>query len=353
LQARQAGAGRQVNNSARQNMADLRTAFDDLIWFQYGVGSKTVAPAYVSATSFTLAGADVTATWHAGRRIKAVGATTGTIYGTIASASFAASTTTITVVWDSGTLANEALTIYLSQVPVTGAPLGANALVGTIAGDNAKPGSVGERLTCVSKDNASNSCTMSIASPCVVTQAGHGYSLAQVLNFTTTGALPAGIAAGATYYVIPIDANIFNLASSVANALAGTKISTSGSQSGAHSANGWANLTSNVATDIGGILLMPGDWDIYAAATFVPDGPTTSNLTALAIATSSGGFNHYPGATTAIPQFGNTTPYGTTICAGPYRVSINTPMTYWAVARSVFGVSYMQVQGGIFARRSR
>ena len=30
----------QVNNSARQNMADLRAAFNDLIWFQYGVGDE-------------------------------------------------------------------------------------------------------------------------------------------------------------------------------------------------------------------------------------------------------------------------------------------------------------------------
>ena len=35
-----------VNNSARQNMADLRAAFDDLIWFQYGIGSKAVAHVY-------------------------------------------------------------------------------------------------------------------------------------------------------------------------------------------------------------------------------------------------------------------------------------------------------------------
>jgi hypothetical protein len=114
----------QVNNSARQNMADIRAAFDDLIWFQYGIGSKAVNHAYASTTSTTIAGADVTAVYHAKRRVKAVGASTGTIYGSITSSSYAGSTTTVNYVWDSGALANETLTIYLSQVPVTGNPAG-------------------------------------------------------------------------------------------------------------------------------------------------------------------------------------------------------------------------------------
>jgi hypothetical protein len=113
----------QVNNSARQNMVDTRAQFNDLIWFQYGIGSKTVAPVYASATSFTLAGGDATAVWHAARRVKAVGSSTGTIYGAVSSSSFASSTTTVNVAWDTGALANEALTIYLSQIPVSGWPL--------------------------------------------------------------------------------------------------------------------------------------------------------------------------------------------------------------------------------------
>lgn len=114
----------QVNNSARQNMADIRAAFDDLIWFQYGIGSKSVAHIYAGSTSTTIAGADVTAVYHAKRRVKAVGSITGTIYGSITSSSYAGSTTTVNYLWDSGSLSNETLTIYLSQVPVTGNPAG-------------------------------------------------------------------------------------------------------------------------------------------------------------------------------------------------------------------------------------
>jgi hypothetical protein len=125
-----------VNNSVRQNLADIRTSFNDLAWFQYGSGDQATGTSYLgvpyvysSATSVQIAGADVTAAHHAGRRMKFVGSATGTIYGSIASSSYApaTNTTTINLTWDSGSLANEALTGYLSQIPVTGHPLPSGA----------------------------------------------------------------------------------------------------------------------------------------------------------------------------------------------------------------------------------
>jgi hypothetical protein len=112
----------QVNNSARQNMADMRTQWNDAAWFLYGNGSKTVAHTYASATTTTIA-TDVTAYYHVGRRVKAVGSGTGTIYGRISASSYSAPNTTLTYVWDSGSLSNETLTIYASIIPVTGSPL--------------------------------------------------------------------------------------------------------------------------------------------------------------------------------------------------------------------------------------
>ena len=111
-----------VNNSARQNMADTRAAFNDLIWFKYGKGDLDYSPVYVASTQFKIAGADVTTPYHIGRRVKAVGSGTGTIYGTITNTAFSTDTT-VTVSWDSGSLSNETLTIYLSQAPATGAPV--------------------------------------------------------------------------------------------------------------------------------------------------------------------------------------------------------------------------------------
>jgi len=61
-----------------------------------------LTPTFVSATSFTLSG-DQTSAFHVGRRLKSTN-TAGTVYSTISASSFAASTTTVTVVNDSGVL---------------------------------------------------------------------------------------------------------------------------------------------------------------------------------------------------------------------------------------------------------
>lgn len=116
-----------VNNSARQCLADVRALANDLAWFSYGTGDQgagniAVPAIYASGTSFTIAGADVTAAYHVGRRLRAVGVSTGTIYGSISATSYSPTTTTVTVGWDSGSLSNETLVISLSQIPLTGAP---------------------------------------------------------------------------------------------------------------------------------------------------------------------------------------------------------------------------------------
>jgi len=102
-----------INNAIRQLMADTRSKWNDANWFEYGDGAGSVTITYVSGTSFTVGSVDVTTPYHTGRRIKAVGSTTGTIYGTISSSSFSTDTT-VNVTWDSGSLQNESLTIYLS-----------------------------------------------------------------------------------------------------------------------------------------------------------------------------------------------------------------------------------------------
>ncbi len=97
-----------VNDTGRQMMADIRAWYETAEWINFGY-----THAYASGTSFTIGGGvDRTSVYHAGRRVKAVGATTGTIFGTIAAASYSAPTNTATVVWDSGTLLNEALSIF-------------------------------------------------------------------------------------------------------------------------------------------------------------------------------------------------------------------------------------------------
>jgi hypothetical protein len=76
--------------------------------------------------------------------------------------------------------------------------------------------------------------TISIASPGVVTLNTHGLATGDCIELTTTGALPTGLSANTNYFVIYNDANSFWLATTLANAIAGTKINTSGTQSGTH-----------------------------------------------------------------------------------------------------------------------
>lgn len=81
---------------------------------------------------------------------------------------------------------------------------------------------------------ATSTVTITIATPGVVTWTAHGLVTGQKIQLTTTGALPTGLSASTTYYVIKIDADTFWLATSLANAAVPTKIATSGSQSGTH-----------------------------------------------------------------------------------------------------------------------
>jgi hypothetical protein len=107
-----------INNAFRAVTADMREWYNDAQWVIYGDGDGAHTFAYASGTSFTVNGANVTAHYHAGRRVKAVGSSTGTIYGTIASTSFSTNTT-VNVTWDSGSLSSETLVIYLAILTQT------------------------------------------------------------------------------------------------------------------------------------------------------------------------------------------------------------------------------------------
>jgi len=77
--------------------------------------------------------------------------------------------------------------------------------------------------------------TLTIATPGVFTLNSHPFKTGDKIYMTTTGALPTGLSVNTIYYVIANDTNTFWLATSLVNAIAGTKIATTGSQSGIHS----------------------------------------------------------------------------------------------------------------------
>ena len=114
-----------LNNSMRQVLADMRTHFENGGWIQL---HTTV---FASSTTFTVASVDVRTTYAVGRRVRAVGSSTGTIYGVITVTAFS-SNTTVTVVWDSGNLSSETLAISVSTQDQNGHVDAAMILSGTL-----------------------------------------------------------------------------------------------------------------------------------------------------------------------------------------------------------------------------
>lgn len=133
--------------------------------------------------------------------------------------------------------------------------------------------------------------TISIASPAVITWAGHGLQIGSGLVFSTTGALPTGIAAGTRYYVI---AGGFGTGSfEISTTQGGAAVNTSGSQSGTQTATSGPLLPTNYtkqrrigtpATDASSHILafsQNGDEFLWSAAVASPSN--TSSLGATAI----------------------------------------------------------------------
>jgi len=96
----------QVNNSARQEMADVADwHHNQAEWINRGE-----TPVFVAATQFKINGVDVSGVYTVGRRVQLVAPTPGTIFGSISAVSFSTDTT-VTIDWDTSTeLSSETLT---------------------------------------------------------------------------------------------------------------------------------------------------------------------------------------------------------------------------------------------------
>lgn len=108
-----------VNDSARQTMADLRTWYEMAEWRDWGH-----TPTYSSATAFTISdAASLSSIYSINRRIKTIDAG-GTAYGTIVDTTWVASTQTVHITFDSGSLTNPMTSIALGP-DITNQPINA------------------------------------------------------------------------------------------------------------------------------------------------------------------------------------------------------------------------------------
>lgn len=105
---------------------------------------------------------------------------------------------------------------------------------GGTAGVLSTPGCSRDQLVYSVEKYATATVTISNATPGVVSWAAHGLENGQRVRLTTTGALPTGLSTGTTYFVAGKTADDFKLATSLANAAAGTYIATSSAGSGVH-----------------------------------------------------------------------------------------------------------------------
>ncbi|BCG79532.1 hypothetical protein [Mesorhizobium sp. 113-3-3] len=233
-------------------------------------------------------------------------------------------------------------------------------IIGTTTNDDATAGNLAEYVV-ANVPNGSAAVTMTIASPAVVTWPGIPYSgkgnWTAPISFSTTGAVPTGVAAGTTYWIIgsSVSGNTFQIASSTANALAGTPINTSGSQSGTHTGSTTLSLTSLATANIAAISLTAGDWDVEGVVSYVP--AITASVSQFMAGTSltSGTLDTAPGNLTATPAVAATYngAKGVHIPTPRRRISVSTPTTVYLLAFAEFTTAANIAFGMIRARRAR
>jgi hypothetical protein len=109
----------QINDNVGQIMADIRAMANSIAtgWIEFGDGDGVYTATYIAANQFRIDGADVSAYYRAGMRVRAVAPTPGTISGTISAVAYSAPNTLVTVTWDSGAgLSNEVITAILMGI---------------------------------------------------------------------------------------------------------------------------------------------------------------------------------------------------------------------------------------------
>jgi len=84
----------------------------------------------------------------------------------------------------------------------------------------------------VTNESRNATCTMTIATPAVVSKVGHGYSASDKILFRTTGALPTGVTAEQVYFVSATHPTPYTLTFAATDG--GALIDPGGTQGGVH-----------------------------------------------------------------------------------------------------------------------
>ncbi len=105
---------------------------------------------------------------------------------------------------------------------------------------------VSDELYYYVRSYATSTVTVTSGANAVVTWTAHGLVSGQRVQFTNSGgALPTGISAATNYWITKIDANTFNISTSLANAQAATFVTTSDTGTGTQTATNFSITISN------------------------------------------------------------------------------------------------------------
>lgn len=238
--------------------------------------------------------------------------------------------------------------------------LGPGQLAGTATNDNAQAGYIGEIISSGACPGSASTATVTItiAAPGVFTDTAHGFTGACPVVFTNSGGgLPTGITSGTTYYITPasITTNAYSVATTVANALAGTSVTTTGTSTGTQTRTSGVSLSTATAATVTGVALTPGDWDCRAVVSRTLGASTsvtklTSSINAGATTIGSQGTNSTNILQTAANVMGTA---GQDQHLGPARFSLAATTNEFLVAADTFTVSTDIGFGALTCRRVR
>jgi hypothetical protein len=174
--------------------------------------------------------------------------------------------------------------------------------------------------------NIPSTVTMTIASPGVVSWTAHGLTAGTQIRFQTTGALPTGVTANTTYYVISagLTANAFEFSAS----FGGAAVNTSGAQSGVHTCVPEVLLASATTP-----------WSVTTRIRFRDNG-TGSNCVTFSIensTSSAGGANNTTNGQYLLPVAGKTF----RVVANKYQAWIFQPAASGNRSFVAFGTPYL------------
>lgn len=216
--------------------------------------------------------------------------TGGTINGaTIGQTTAAAGS--FTTLAASGAVTGAGFTALFASPPAIGTTAPAGVIIeGQTAGTAAAAGTVGQLIY--------GTVTQSVASPITIT---YGTSpninctntfstvVPQPVTLATTGSLPTGFSTTTVYWTIPstITGSVIQLASSVANALAGTAITFSGG-SGTQTLIPGCLTANNALINVTGLPLTAGAWLCWGQVCYYDPATGTETVLIAALSTTSG-----------------------------------------------------------------